>query len=85
MDVIIVVPLYNEEESLPELCDWINRVLYIHKLSFEIILVDDGSIDGSWNQIESLKKTYSQIRGIKFRRNYGKSAALHTGFRMAVG
>lgn len=85
MDVSIVVPLYNEEESLPELCDWINRVLSSHKLSFEIILVDDGSIDGSWNQIEILKKTYSQIRGIKFRRNYGKSAALHTGFRMAVG
>ena len=85
MDVTIIVPLYNEEESLPELCDWINRVLSSHKLSYELILVDDGSVDGSWKQIENLKNTYAQIRGVKFRRNYGKSAALHTGFGMAEG
>ncbi len=85
MNVSIVVPLYNEEESLPELCGWIDRVLSENKLSYEVILVDDGSKDGSWEQIESLKLTNPQIRGVKFRRNYGKSAALHTGFALALG
>jgi len=85
MDVSIVVPLFNEEESLPELCDWINRVLSSHKLSYELILVDDGSSDKSWEQIEILKATFPQIVGVKFRRNYGKSAALHTGFGVAQG
>ncbi|MEN8201375.1 MAG: glycosyltransferase family 2 protein [Bacteroidota bacterium] len=85
MDVSIVVPLFNEEESLPELCDWIKRVLTSNKLTYELILVDDGSNDGSWEQIETLKNTYPQIQGIKFRRNYGKSAALHTGFGVAKG
>jgi glycosyltransferase involved in cell wall biosynthesis len=85
MDVSIVVPLFNEEESLPELCEWINRVLTSGKLSYELILVDDGSNDGSWEQIETLKSTYPQISGIKFRRNYGKSAALHTGFAASNG
>ncbi|MFO7671248.1 MAG: glycosyltransferase family 2 protein [Bacteroidales bacterium] len=85
MDLSIVVPLYNEEESLPELCDWINRVLTSHKLSYELILVDDGSRDGSWKAIEDLKQKYKEIRGVQFRRNYGKSAALHTGFRLAEG
>jgi len=85
MDVSIVVPLFNEEESLPELCGWIDRVLSENKLSYEVILVDDGSNDGSWDQIETLKKTYTQVRGSRFRRNYGKSAALHTGFARAKG
>ncbi len=85
MDVSIVVPLFNEEESLPELCDWINRVLSSHKLSYELILVDDGSNDKSWEQIGILKASFPQIVGIKFRRNYGKSAALHTGFGVAQG
>jgi len=85
MDLSIVVPLFNEVESLPELCEWINRVLTGHKLSYELILVDDGSSDGSWNQIETLSKQYAGIRGVRFRRNYGKSAALHTGFGMAEG
>jgi glycosyltransferase involved in cell wall biosynthesis len=85
MDLSIVVPLYNEVESLPELSDWINRVLTSNKLSYELILVDDGSTDGSWDQITTLKQTYPQIRGVRFRRNYGKSAALHTGFRVATG
>ncbi|RLD93009.1 MAG: glycosyltransferase [Bacteroidetes bacterium] len=85
MNVSVVVPLYNEEESLPELCGWIDRVLSENKLSYEVILVDDGSKDGSWEQIESLKLTNPQIRGVKFRRNYGKSAALHTGFALALG
>ncbi len=85
MNISIVVPLFNEEESLPELCDWINRVLTSNKLTYEVILVDDGSNDGSWEQIEALKERYPQVRGVKFRRNYGKSAALHTGFGMAAG
>ncbi len=85
MNVSIVVPLFNEVESLPELCGWIDRVLSENKLSYEVILVDDGSKDGSWEQIESLKHIYPQIRGVRFRRNYGKSAALHTGFGMASG
>ena len=85
MDLSIVVPLFNEVESLPELCEWINRVLTGHKLSYELILVDDGSNDGSWKQIETLSKQYTGIRGVRFRRNYGKSAALHTGFGLAKG
>lgn len=85
MDVSIVIPLYNEEESLPELCAWIDAVLSKDQLSYEVILVDDGSKDDSWAQIESLKLKYPQIKGIKFRRNYGKSAALHTGFGAAEG
>jgi glycosyltransferase involved in cell wall biosynthesis len=85
MDLSIVVPLYNEAESLPELCGWIDRVLSAHNLTYELILVDDGSNDGSWEQIAALSQEYSQIKGIKFRRNYGKSAALHTGFRKATG
>lgn len=85
MNVSVVVPLYNEVESLPELCGWIDRVLTGKKLSYEVILVDDGSNDGSWEQIEKLKGTYPQVRGIRFRRNYGKSAALHTGFGLASG
>ncbi|MEN8157431.1 MAG: glycosyltransferase family 2 protein [Bacteroidota bacterium] len=85
MDLSIVVPLYNEVESLPELSEWINRVLTSHKLTYELILVDDGSNDGSWEQVESLSKKYKEVRGARFRRNYGKSAALHTGFGMAEG
>ena len=85
MNVSIVVPLFNEEESLPELCSWIDRVLSENKLSYELILVDDGSKDESWKQIEKLKLSYKQIKGVSFRRNYGKSAALHTGFNLASG
>lgn len=85
MDVSIVVPLFNEEESLPELCAWIDRVMAEHKLSYEVVLVDDGSKDRSWEVIEELSKKYEGVRGIKFRRNYGKSAALHTGFQAVRG
>jgi glycosyltransferase involved in cell wall biosynthesis len=85
MNVSVVVPLYNEVESLPELCGWIDRVLSDSNLSYEVILVDDGSSDGSWEQIEGLKASYPQVKGIRFRRNYGKSAALHTGFQKASG
>ncbi|MBN1133313.1 MAG: glycosyltransferase family 2 protein [Bacteroidales bacterium] len=85
MDVSVVVPLYNEEESLPELSGWIERVMKEHDLSYEIIFVDDGSNDGSWKVIETLKGSNDNIRGIKLRRNYGKSAALHLGFQAAEG
>ena len=83
--ISIIVPLYNEAESLPELSAWIDKVLKENRLSYEIIMVDDGSSDGSWNVIENLVKNNSSVRGIKFRRNYGKSAALHCGFQAARG
>lgn len=85
LELSIVVPLFNEVESLPELHAWIKRVLNDHKLSYEVIFIDDGSKDGSWKVIESLKLEDSNVRGIKFQRNYGKSAALHTGFQAALG
>ncbi len=85
MDISVIVPLYNEVESLPELTAWIKRVMEANSFSYEIILVDDGSDDGSWETIESLKEENSNIRGIKFRRNYGKSAALNVGFEAAQG
>src|SRR5688500_7721531 len=85
MDLSIVVPLYNEEESLPELCEWIGRVCTGNGLSYEIILVDDGSIDDSWKVIQHLRTTDATIKGIKFQRNYGKSAALNEGFKAAQG
>ncbi|MDR1756163.1 MAG: glycosyltransferase family 2 protein [Culturomica sp.] len=85
MDISVVVPLYNEEESLPELTAWIGKVMKENGFSYEIILIDDGSSDRSWEVIESLNKTEPCIRGIKFRRNYGKSAALQSGFSAAQG
>lgn len=85
MDISIVVPLLNEEESLPELVAWIEQVMDKHQFSHEIILVDDGSTDRSWTVIESLAEKYPAVKGIKFRRNYGKSAALNVGFEAAEG
>jgi glycosyltransferase involved in cell wall biosynthesis len=85
MDISVVVPLLNEEESLPELTSWITRVMKNHEFSYEIILVDDGSTDRSWGVIESLHKENSHIKGIRFQRNYGKSAALNEGFRSSLG
>jgi glycosyltransferase involved in cell wall biosynthesis len=85
MDVSVVVPLYNEEESLPELCSWIKRVTDAHRLSYEIILIDDGSSDSSWAVIEQLRSDNPCIKGIKFQRNYGKSAALNEGFHACTG
>ena len=85
MDVSIVVPLYNEEESLPELCAWIERVVTENLLTYEVILVDDGSTDESWTKIEYLRNNNPNIKGIRFRRNYGKSAALNEGFKAAQG
>jgi len=85
MDVSIVIPLFNEEESLPELSDWIVRVVTENKISYEIIMIDDGSRDNSWNVIEKLSAENRHIKGIKFQRNYGKSAALNEGFKAAQG
>lgn len=85
LDISVVVPLYNEEESLPELVAWIDRVARSEKLAYEIILVDDGSSDGSWEVVERLKGDYPAVRGISFARNYGKSAALYCGFAAAEG
>ena len=83
--ISVVIPLFNEEESLPELTSWIERVMSEHNYTYEIILVDDGSKDSSWQVIESLSEKNPAIRGIKFRRNYGKSAALHEGFTASRG
>ena len=85
MDISVVVPLYNEEESLPELHAWIKRVMDENKFSYEIIFVNDGSKDRSWEVIEKLAKDFPEVHGIKFRRNYGKSPALYHGFARAQG
>jgi glycosyltransferase involved in cell wall biosynthesis len=85
MDLTIVVPLLNEDESLPELCEWITRVCVQNQFSYEIILVDDGSVDASWKVIESLAASNASVKGIRFQRNYGKSAALNEGFKAAQG
>ncbi len=85
MDITVVVPLFNEDESLPELEAWIRRVMEQHRFSYEIIMVDDGSTDRSWQVIESLSSTNECVKGFKFRRNYGKSAALFVGFEAAKG
>ena len=85
LDISVVVPLYNEAESLPELVAWIDRVARENSLSYEIIMVDDGSTDSSWAVIEELRKQNEAIRAISFMRNYGKSAALYCGFEMAEG
>ena len=84
-DISVVVPLYNEAESLPELVAWIDRVAEGHGLSYEAILVDDGSSDATWEEVERLKTRYPALRGIRFARNYGKSAALYCGFAAAAG
>ena len=85
MDISIIVPLFNEAESLPELTAWIDKVMKANNLSYEAIMVDDGSTDGSWDVIQSLSKDNPAIHGICFRRNYGKSAALFCGFEKAQG
>jgi glycosyltransferase involved in cell wall biosynthesis len=84
-DLSILIPLFNEEESLPELCDWIHRVLKESGLQYEIILVDDGSTDNSWKEIQSLWERFPVIRAFRFGRNYGKSAALDHGFQQCEG
>ena len=85
MDISIVIPVYNEDESLPELCSWIERVMRENDYSYEVILVDDGSTDRSWEVAEELRRSNPNIKGIRFQRNYGKSAALNEGFKAAQG
>lgn len=85
MDISVIIPLYNEAESLPELSAWIERVMKENNFSYEVIFVNDGSTDNSWNVIEAIKEKNPCIHGIKFRRNYGKSPALYCGFDRAQG
>ena len=85
MDISIVIPLYNEDESLPELHDWIKRVMEANNFSYEVMFVDDGSTDRSWEVIQTIAKSNPCVRGIKFRRNYGKSAGLNVGFEATKG
>ena len=85
MDISVIVPLYNETESLPELAAWIRRVMEANGWTYEILMVDDGSTDGSWDTVRALSKENPAIHGISFRRNYGKSAALYEGFAAAKG
>ena len=85
MQISVVIPLFNEAESLPELMAWIHRVMDANSFSYEVIMIDDGSDDGSWEVIKQLRKQYPSLKGIKFQRNYGKSAALNEGFKAAKG
>jgi glycosyltransferase involved in cell wall biosynthesis len=85
MDISVVIPLYNEDESLPELYEWIERVMSANNFTFEVIFVNDGSTDHSWDVINKLAQQSEHVRGIKFRRNYGKSPALYCGFKEAQG
>ena len=85
LDISVVVPAYNEEESLTELNDWISRVMTKHGFTYEILLVDDGSTDGTWAKTRELSSINSNLKGLKFNRNHGKSAALNTGFQYASG
>lgn len=85
LDISVVIPLYNEEESLPELHAWIRRVMHKNDFTYEVIFVDDGSTDSSWKIIEGLRKQYDDVKAIKFQRNYGKSPALHCAFQKVRG
>jgi glycosyltransferase involved in cell wall biosynthesis len=85
LQISIIVPLYNEAESLPELCAWINKVMKENQFTYEMIFINDGSKDESWEVLQELKSTYQQLKALSFARNYGKSAALHEGFLLAQG
>ncbi len=85
MNISVVIPLLNEKESLKELYDWIAKVMQSNHFSYEIIFIDDGSTDGSWQQIETLSKHDANVKGIRFLKNFGKSQALHAGFAKAKG
>jgi len=85
MNISLIIPLLNEEESLPELATWIQKVMTVHNFSYEVLFIDDGSRDKSWQIIEQLHQQNNCFKGVKFRRNYGKSAALNTGFQRAEG
>ena len=83
MDISVVIPLLNEQESLTELRDWIAKVMQSNRFSYEILFIDDGSTDGSWETIETLSKGDANVKGIRFLKNFGKSQALHAGFEKA--
>jgi len=85
MDISVVIPLYNEEESIPELFEWIKHVMAANHFTYEVIFINDGSTDASWKKIQEISNQSSNVRGLKFRRNYGKSAALYQGFKKAQG
>ena len=85
IDISVIVPAYNEYESLPELVEWINKVVASNNLSTEIVIIDDGSTDSTWSVISGLAANNDNVKGVKFRRNYGKAAALHIGFQQALG
>lgn len=85
MDLSVVIPVYNEEESIAELSEWIDKVCVREGLSFEIIFIDDGSSDSSWLKIKEICAVKPTVKGLRFRRNYGKAAALHNGFSEASG
>lgn len=85
LQISVIIPAKDEEESIPELCSWISRVMQTHGFSYEVFLIDDGSSDGTWDQIIAANKINNSIKGIRFNRNFGKSAALQTGFRLAQG
>jgi glycosyltransferase involved in cell wall biosynthesis len=84
-DISVIVPAKDEEESIPELCHWIHRVMTTHAYSYEVIIIDDGSRDDTWEKIVVLNSEFPQVKGIRFNRNFGKSAALHVGFQEAKG
>ena len=85
MDISVVVPLYNEAESLPELAAWIERVMKEHGFTYEVLFINDGSTDNSWDVIKNLSEKNPALKGVSFRRNYGKSPALNTGFERVQG
>ena len=85
MDISVVIPLFNEEESLKELYDWIASMMQSNRFLYEVIFIDDGSTDSSWNVIEQISQKTSHVKGIRFQKNFGKSQALHAGFQIAVG
>ena len=84
-EISVVIPAQDEEDSIPELCQWIGRVMQTHGFSYEVIIIDDGSSDATWSKILQVNEGDSRFKGIRFNRNFGKSAALQTGFRAAVG
>jgi len=85
MNISVIIPARDEQESVPELCEWINRVMTDHGFSYEVIFIDDGSTDHTWEEIQKMNLLHGSFKGIKFNRNFGKSAALHTGFQLAQG
>ena len=84
-EITVIIPAKDEEESLSELCQWISRVMLAHGFSYEVIFIDDGSTDNTWQEIQKINEVDSRFKGIRFNRNFGKSAALQTGFRAAQG